>query len=111
MKKTILSFISVLLLSFVCVSQTNSDSYLINPNGFIKIDESKVIPLEITLTGTVVFSLSNPVNFYLVNSEGEVLKSSNTTNLISFYSEDLPSGFYHMILESDLDTNIYKLTK
>jgi hypothetical protein len=111
MKKTILSLISILLLSIVCISQTNSDSYLINPNGFIKIDESKVIPLEIELTGTVVFSLPNPVNFYLVNSEGEVLKSSNNTNLVSFYSEELPSGFYHMILESELDTNIYKLTK
>jgi|694.fasta_scaffold33458_8 hypothetical protein len=111
MKKTILSLISILFLTFVCLSQTNSDSHSNEQSKFIKIDESKVIPLEITLTGTVVFSLSNPVNFYLVNSGGEVLKSSNTTNLISFYSEDLPSGFYHMILESDLDTNIYKLTK
>jgi hypothetical protein len=111
MKKTILSLISILFLTFVCLSQTNSDSLSTEQRKFITIDESKVIPLEITLTGTVVFSLSNPVNFYLVNSEGEVLKSSNSTNLISFYSEDLPSGFYHMILESDLDTNIYKLTK
>jgi hypothetical protein len=111
MKKTILSLIFILLLSFLCFSQTSFDSILVNHNGFIKIDESKVIELEITLTGTVVFSLSNPVNFYLVNSEGEVLKSSNNTNLVSFYSEELPSGFYHMILESELDTNIYKLTK
>jgi hypothetical protein len=110
MKKTILSFISVLLLSFVCVSQTNSDS-LTNTNGFVKIDESKVIPLEIELIGTVVFSLSDSSNFYLVNSKGEVIKSSNNTNLISFYSEDLPSGFYHMILEYKNNTEIYKLTK
>jgi hypothetical protein len=111
MKKTIISLISILLLSFVCISQTNSDSYLVNPNGFIKIDESKVIPLEIELTGTVVFSLSDSSNFYLVNSKGEVIKSSNNTNLISFYSEDLPSGFYHMIVEYKNNTEIYKLTK
>ena len=111
MKKTILSLISILLLSFVCISQTNSDFYLVNSNGFIKIDESKVIPLEIELTGTVVFSLSDSSNFYLINSEGEVIKSSNNTNLISFYSEDLPSGFYHMILEYKTNTEIYKLLK
>ena len=111
MKKTILSLISILLLSIVCISQTNSDSYLINHNGFIKIDESKVIPLEIELTGTVVFLLPNPVNSYLVNSEGKIINWSKNTTLVSFYSEELPSGFYHMILESESDTNIYKLTK
>ncbi len=111
MKKTILSLISIFLLSFLCFSQTNSDVYSVKPDGFIKIDETKVIPLEITLTGTVVFSLSNPTNFYLVNPKGEILKSSKNTNLISFYSEDLPSGYYHIILESESNTEVYKILK
>jgi len=77
----------------------------------INVDELEVLTIENPLVGVVVFPLSEPTNFYLINSEGKIINWSKNTTLVSFNSEDLPSGFYHLILETQTTKTIYKLLK
>ena len=67
--------------------------------------------IENPMEGVVVFPLSEPTNFYLINSEGKIINWSKNTTLVSFNSEELPSGFYHLILETQTTKKIYKLLK
>ena len=77
----------------------------------INVDELEVLTIENPLVGVVVFPLSEPTNFYLINSEGKIINWSKNTTLVSFNSEDLPSGFYHLILETQTTNTMYKLLK
>ena len=77
----------------------------------INVDELEVLTIENPLVGVVVFPLSEPTNFYLINSEGKIINWSKNTTLVSFNSEDLPSGFYHLILGTQTTKTIYKLLK
>ena len=77
----------------------------------INVDELNVFTIENPMEGVVVFPLSEPTNFYLINSEGKIIKWLKNTTSVSFNSEELPSGFYHLILETQTTKRIYKLLK
>jgi len=77
----------------------------------INVDELNVLTIENPMEGVVVFPLSEPTNFYLINSEGKIIKWLKNTTSVSFNSEELPSGFYHLILETQTTKRIYKLLK
>jgi hypothetical protein len=111
MKKTFLSLIFIVLFSLLCFSQTNTDLYVVKPNGVVEINESKVMTIENQMTGTVVFPLSNLTDFYLINYDGKIISRLKNITVVSFDSEDLVSGYYYMILESQTNTEIYKLLK
>jgi hypothetical protein len=84
---------------------------LILCSNTINVDELNVLTIENPMEGVIVFPLSEPTNFYLINSEGKIIKWLKNTTLVSFNSEDLPSGFYHLILETQTTKTIYNLLK
>ena len=86
-------------------------SYTLILCGNLNIGELNVLTIENPMEGVLVFPLSEPTNFYLINSEGKIINWSKNTTLVSFNSEDLPSGFYHLILETQTTKTIYKLLK
>lgn len=79
--------------------------------GNIGVDELEVIEIENPLVGTIVIPMTEPTTFYLINSESKIVKWSKNTTTLSFDSNDLPSGFYYLILETSSSKNIYKLIK
>jgi hypothetical protein len=93
------------------ITVTPNMSYTLILCGNVNIDELNVLTIENPMEGVIVFPLSEPTNFYLINSEGKIIKWLKNTTLVSFNSEDLPSGFYHLILETQTTKTIYNLLK
>jgi hypothetical protein len=94
------------------ITVTPNMSYtLILCSNTINVDELNVLTIENPMEGVIVFPFSEPTNFYLINSEGKIINWSKNTTLVSFNSEDLPSGFYHLILETQTTKTIYNLLK
>jgi hypothetical protein len=77
----------------------------------INVDELEVLTIENPLVGVVVFPMSEATTFYLINSESKIVKWGKNTTTISFDSDNLQSGFYHLVLETSTSKRIYKLIK
>ena len=93
------------------ITVTPNMSYTLILCGNVNIDELNVLTIENPMEGVIAFPLSEPTNFYLINSEGKIIKWLKNTTSVSFNSEELPSGFYHLILETQTTKTIYKLLK
>ena len=79
--------------------------------GNMNVDELEVLEIENPMVGTIVIPMTEPTTFYLINSESKIVKWAKNTTTLSFDSNDLPSGFYHLILETQSGKQIYKLLK
>lgn len=79
--------------------------------GNMNVDELEVLEIENPMVGTIVVPMNEPTTFYLINSESKIVKWAKNTTTLSFDSNDLPSGFYHLILETQSGKQIYKLLK
>ena len=79
--------------------------------GNMNVDELEVLTIENPLVGMVVIPVNEVTNFYLINSEGVIVKWSKNTTSLSFDSNGLPSGIYHLILETKTGKQIYRLLK
>ena len=104
MTKLILS-LSFFLLSFFTYSQSKLDT------SKISFQDSTVTTIDFEMSGTMVFPFSKPMNFYLLDSEGNVLKYNKDVTIVSFDVENLKKGFYYMVLENESNTDVYKLIK
>ena len=93
------------------ITVTPNMSYTLILCGNVNIGELNVLTIENPMEGVIVFPLYEPTNFYLINSEGKIIKWLKNTTSVSFNSEELPSGFYHLILETQTTKKIYKLLK
>ena len=77
----------------------------------MNVDELEVHTIENPLVGIVVIPMSEPITFYLINSESKIVKWSKNTMTPSFDSYDLQSGIYYLVLETPTGKQIYKLIK
>lgn len=77
----------------------------------VNLDELDVFSIENPLVGVVFFPMTEPTTFYLINYESKIIKWGKNKITPSFDSNDLPSGVYHLILETETTKKIYKLIK
>jgi hypothetical protein len=75
------------------------------------INDTNVINIDYPMDGILVFPLTNPINFYLVDSKNKIIKFIKNTTAPSFNSDDLTYGIYYMVLEDESTKHIYKLIK
>jgi hypothetical protein len=79
--------------------------------GSMNVDELEVVTIENPMVGTIVIPVTEPINYFLINSEGKIIKWGKNTTNPSFNSDDLQNGVYHLVLETQTNKKIYKLIK
>jgi hypothetical protein len=110
--KTLILVLLLNLLTFNLLSQdvskvdiTTKDYY-----DFI-INDSNVVNIDYPMDGILVFPMTKPINFYLVDSKNKIITFIEKTTVPSFNSDDLTYGIYYMVLEDESTKHIYKLIK
>jgi MFS superfamily sulfate permease-like transporter len=110
MKNLILSLL-LSLFSLVSLSQKSSDVSNFGVYSNSNFDGIEVLTIENPLEGYMVFPMSEPTTFYLIDSKSKILMFEEKTKTLSFDSDDLQTGIYYLVLETPTGKQIYKLIK
>ncbi len=97
-----------------CIGQILIDPYIpiiISLCGNIEFDDMKILEIKNPMVGTITIPTDEPTTFYLINSENKIIKCKKNSKAFSFDSDNLQSGFYYLISQTQTNKKIYKLLK